>query len=275
MQPSKHTRPLLLPTLKHQLPYAVIYLGQWVKYLSGIKANRGRYAGKILKYYRPWKKSQLNMYSDGPVQNRIPWITFEAREFIQAGLRQDMTVFEYGTGGSTLFFADRVRRVVSVENDAEWAATMRQLLENENNRNVELRLVEGDALPENVPVYPDDPACCHSGSANYNRMDFTRYVSVIDEFPDETFDIVLVDGRARAACLHRAVQKICPGGMIVLDNSDRGYYTRKMNPELKKWKEHVFYGPIPYLEYFIETTCWIRPTTGQQDAGHIKPADTA
>ena len=170
-----------------------------------------------------------------------------------------MTVFEFGAGGSTLFFADRVQRVVSVENDSIWAASMYRLLANENNDNVDLRLVEGDALAENEPAHPEDPAFCHSGSGNYSRFDFSRYVSVIDEFPDETFDIVFIDGRSRAACLHRAIPKVRPGGIIVLDNSDRSYYTENMGPGLKNWEQHVFYGPIPYIEYFIETTCWVRP----------------
>jgi hypothetical protein len=47
-----------------------------------------------------------------------------------------------------------------------------------------------------------------------------RYVSVIDEFPDESLDFVLVDGHYRQACVLAALSKLRPGGLLAVDNTD-------------------------------------------------------
>jgi len=41
-------------------------------------------------------------------------------DFLSGALRSHQAVFEFGSGGSSLFFARRVKRVLSVENDANW-----------------------------------------------------------------------------------------------------------------------------------------------------------
>ena len=38
------------------------------------------------------------------------------------------------------------------------------------------------------------------------------------------FDLVVVDGRARNACFHRAITRLAPGGVLVFDNVDRQRY---------------------------------------------------
>ena len=53
-----------------------------------------------------------------------PWITFPAMRWLTSYLRPSMSVFEWGSGGSTLFFAQRVARVVSVEYDTAWSAAV-------------------------------------------------------------------------------------------------------------------------------------------------------
>jgi hypothetical protein len=52
-----------------------------------------------------------------PLDDQIPWITFEARHFVERVLTPESIVFEYGSGGSTLF-SKRVKQVISVEHDA-------------------------------------------------------------------------------------------------------------------------------------------------------------
>jgi len=54
----------------------------------------------------------------------------------------------------------------------------------------------------------------------YPGMSFDGYVKTIDAHPDETFDLILVDGRARADCSKRALCKIRKGGYLMLDNSN-------------------------------------------------------
>jgi hypothetical protein len=49
----------------------------------------------------------------------IPWFSHPLIDFLKDRLSKDMTVFEYGCGNSTLWWADRVRSVTGVKNDSE------------------------------------------------------------------------------------------------------------------------------------------------------------
>jgi len=56
----------------------------------------------------------------------IPWMTYPFIDFISDRLRPDMEIFEYGSGNSTLWFADRVKRVDVIEHDEKWYKIMKQ-----------------------------------------------------------------------------------------------------------------------------------------------------
>ncbi|MDP2056339.1 MAG: hypothetical protein Q8K35_01095, partial [Thiobacillus sp.] len=68
-----------------------------------------------LPYALRWLHSLLPGHS--PLYDEVPWITFRAIDWLDTYLKSDMSVFEYGAGGSTLYLAKRVRNVVSVEHD--------------------------------------------------------------------------------------------------------------------------------------------------------------
>jgi predicted O-methyltransferase YrrM len=50
----------------------------------------------------------------------MPWIHPSAVEYLESILTPDMEVVEFGGGGSTLWFADRVAHVVTYEPNADW-----------------------------------------------------------------------------------------------------------------------------------------------------------
>jgi hypothetical protein len=121
----------------------------------------------------------------------VPWYTYPAIEYLRQLDFSDKTVFEYGSGYSTLFWAGAARRVVSVEEDEKWYAVLAGKLP----ANCEL-ILETDLL-----AYPD----------------------VIARYPDG-FDVIVVDGaargRTRLKCSRAALPRLRPGGLIILDNSD-------------------------------------------------------
>ena len=57
--------------------------------------------------------------------NPIPWMTYLAINFIEKRIKKEMTVFEYGCGNSTLWWAKRVKLVVSCEHDRQWYNNMK------------------------------------------------------------------------------------------------------------------------------------------------------
>lgn len=179
-----------------------------------------------------------------------PWITFLAMKWLEDRIHPRFSVLEYGSGGSTLFFASRCRHVVTVEHDPSWAAAMRSAIDSFGYR-VDLRLVPPE-LNQSIPTIPSqrfpDPGA-----------DFSAYVSVASEFPDDSFDVISIDGRARCACIAACRSKLKPGGMLMLDNSERADYSIAADL-LDGWTRHDFFGiGLVNIEPWC-TTIWCRPS---------------
>jgi hypothetical protein len=119
----------------------------------------------------------------------IPWFTYPAIDFIKQLDLRDLTVFEYGSGFSTLFWAKRSSKIISVETDKNWFEEIQSL------------------APENVELLLTSP-------------DLECYVPKITEHG--SFDIIVIDGtgESRLPCCQLAPKHLKPSGFIVLDNSD-------------------------------------------------------
>ena len=150
-----------------------------------------------------------------------PWLAYPTLRWLDATLRRDMTVFEYGAGASTLYFAKRVDHVLSVEHDAAWHAIVQRRLAEAGVDNVTLV----HAAPEPSPPVEYDCERFASAAPGFERMTFERYVKTIDSQADDSLDLVLVDGRARASCGLRAWRHVRPNGFLLLDDSERPEYT--------------------------------------------------
>jgi predicted O-methyltransferase YrrM len=97
---------------------------------------------------------------------------------------------EFGGGGSTLWFAERVRRVVCYENNLEWYTAL-------DNKNLDNVVLQFGSFP-------------------------------LEEETDK--DLLLIDGepvRLRAGWLREAQRIVKRGGWIILDNANRREYARE------------------------------------------------
>lgn len=177
-----------------------------------------------------------------------PWLPYLATEYIKS-LNPDM-VFEWGSGGSSLFFADTlgVDTLVSIEHDRAWWEKMYPLLPY-------YHLDDYHYIPyEQGEIGPDkaNPAHYKSGSTELGPVNFKKYASAIDAYGK--FDLILIDGMARASCLYHAISHVKPGGCIVLDNvGDRPYYLAQTDYLFGNyedgWERIVFSGYGPILDY--------------------------
>lgn len=193
-----------------------------------------------------WTASLFAIHDvDGLGRLDVPWWTFESADRIAARLaeRPGARVFEWGSGASTLWLAARAGEVHSVEHHAGWAEVLAPRLP----ANVGLRLVEPVATPS--PAVP-------SAKAGHAGLDFSDYVAAIDDVPGD-FDLVVIDGRAREACLDRAVERLAPGGVIVFDNVDRQRYVDAIDRVLagagERWSLTMTRGLTPALPYPTRT----------------------
>ena len=81
------------------------------------------------------------------------------------------------------------------------------------------------------------------------KPQFHPYFQEIEKYPDSSFDFVLVDGRARVACMINAIDKIKKEGILILDNSDREKYYEIFHM-FDSWERIDFYNGLQ------QTTVW-------------------
>lgn len=200
------------------------------------------------RYMLRWAASLL----PAPLRPAWPWLTFAAIDHLQRINLHTARIFEYGSGASTLYWLHRGATLTSIEHDPLWYAQVRRSLP--HNAQVDYRLVQPEPAP---PADPADPtAYASAGMPGYS---FKQYAAQIDALPDRSLDLVLVDGRARPACLAHALPKVRPGGLLILDNSDRPYYTARLADRLAAFQPTVYAGAAPYAPVFTQTTIFVTP----------------
>jgi hypothetical protein len=109
--------------------------------------------------------------------------------------------------------------------------------------NVELRVIE--------PVRAGATARAPSGRSGYEDCDYSAYVDSIDDGAAR-YDLVVIDGRARAACFARVKNSLAARGLVVFDNSNRRRYQAAL--EAASGSLARYRGWTPALPYPSETT---------------------
>jgi hypothetical protein len=199
--------------------------------------------------YRHWVQSLLAIYDiDALIRLDVPWWTYDAigkvEDFLKS--RPKARVFEYGSGASTVWLAKRAGSVISIDHDAPWVAFSAPRLAELGNAMVEL--VPADARPDPDPQFL-------SGKPGYAGTTFRTYVDAIDRHEGQ-FDLIVIDGRARSACLAKSIDRLAPGGMIVFDNSHRARYRNAI--AASGLRADVTRGLVPSLPLPDQTTLLTR-----------------
>jgi predicted O-methyltransferase YrrM len=160
-----------------------------------------------------------------PLDLEIPWFSYAAIDFLESFVKPEMSVFEYGSGGSTVFFARRAKRVISVEDNPKWYEWVKRRLEQHSLDNASLRLCEFNFKQ---PIGFEDSA----------------YLQAI---PEEAFDVIVVDGseewtQVRPICFEKAESRVKEGGIIIVDDSWR-YPDLRKSHHAKRFQVFQSVGP--------------------------------
>ncbi|RMI13290.1 class I SAM-dependent methyltransferase [Cellulomonas triticagri] len=181
----------------------------------------------------------------------VPWWTYGAAARVAAhldALGGSARVLEYGSGASSVWLARRAAHVTSVEHEPGWAALVRDLARDAGVADrLDVREVPPRSTPE--PLVP-------SGRRGEGGRDYAAYVRAIDDVPGE-LDLVVVDGRARAACLEAATRRLAPGGLVLLDDSQRPRYAAALAS--CGLDVHRIRGWVPSLPYPRESAVLTLP----------------
>lgn len=203
------------------------------------------FANDILVFRKWWK---YKTSSKDILAHRIPWITFDAIDFLKKWLKKDMIVYEYGSGGSTLFISDYVQMIYSVEHDEEWFYKLKTEIEKEKNFKINYQLFKPVQIEVENSEDCSNPKSFLSCIGQYKNFSFVDYVKSINKFEDNHFDLIIVDGRARPSCILHSIEKLKKGGILLVDNTDRAYYLKPFPDLFNKnmWKQKTFQGHTPF-----------------------------
>jgi hypothetical protein len=197
--------------------------------------------------FQHWAFSLTRVHdSAAMVDLDVPWWTYSAIDAVDVWLAtraRPIRIFEYGSGASSAWLARRADEVHSVEHHRGFAEHMRPILQ---AAGVDLIVAE--------PVPSDHPATPSRKEGNAG-LDFSDYVDTIERVGGE-FDLVVIDGRAREACLRAAVPHLKPDALVVFDNSGRARYRTAI--AASGLVEHRLSGLTPTLPYPERTSLLTR-----------------
>lgn len=197
-----------------------------------------------------------------------PWLPYLVTDYIKSILDNSpdrLEVFEWGSGESSLFFAEnpKVKSLVSIEHDFSWSFKVKNELGYLDHCIYIYYFVPPE--PGSLGSDPGNPEHYKSASTELGEVNFKQYASIIDKY--DLFDLILIDGMARASCLKHAFNHVKPGGCIVLDNTgDRPYYLAQTEHLFGNWESGweklTFMGYGPILAYKWETTIFVNRRKG-------------
>jgi hypothetical protein len=224
--------PAQTKTLKDQLKRIplLVRLKKAVWKFPGFRSKQRRNFITLSEGYGQFASMKLWSCVDGK-GNPIPWYTYPAIEYLDHLDLSDRTVFEFGSGNSSLWWAGRCKTLTSIEDDHEWYEKIKLLAKH-----------------------------LHNFDYRYNK----EKLSYVEQPKIAEADIVIVDGSHRSECVEYVLQQIKMGHLnpifLVFDNSD--WYPRTMatlNRELN-WIQVDFAGFGPINDYTWTTSIFINPT---------------
>jgi radical SAM protein with 4Fe4S-binding SPASM domain len=198
--------------------YEIIRKAHKEKDFSKLKYCKGCYLASQLKLGNyAWIRDRLEK------QNFHPYLNKKTIKFLESVLTKKMRILETGSGASTIWFAERVKEIITFEHAISWYHVLVDIIEEKKLENVKI---------------------------NFDK-----------EYPTESFskvkgefDLVLLDGKggaiARTACMKVGYKNVKPGGYLLVDDTHRREEYKEGIKALEnlKWEKIEFEGPDVYGE---------------------------
>ena len=165
-----------------------------------------------------------------PLELALPCWSLSAIRKMDQHLKRDHRVFEWGSGGSTLYLAKRCKELTSIEHAPNWFEQVEKILTKERVTNCLLR---------------------HRQINLESEKEFLA--SPFAKALQSTHDVIVIDGEdnfgpesnwsARESCFRLAEQWVCKnGGLIIVDDSWR-YPALRRETNAKQMVIHESIGP--------------------------------
>lgn len=164
------------------------------------------------------KKQSLDLHG-----NPIPWWTYSFNDFIRDRLSKDMDVFEFGSGSSSIYLADKVNSITSVEHDKDWYELVKS------------------KMPSNVKLI-------------FKDLEYGGEYSQAVTNENSLFDIVIVDGRDRVNCCINSVSKLKKNGVLIFDDAHRPEYQESYDYMINQGFKRIDFTGVAAGFFFKKST---------------------
>lgn len=148
--------------------------------------------------------------------------------FIEKYLTKEKNMLEFGSGGSTIHFAGKVKKLISIEHDPYWAQKVLSYLDMKEINNAKL-----------IYAQPNQNFELGSTPRTFRQIEFFNYIRVPDyiikNVPDFTFDIVFIDGRARVECAKYIFPLLHEDSLVIMHD----YIGRHRYHSVIEWYDEV------------------------------------
>jgi len=132
--------------------------------------------------------SIVNQFPCDSNKNSLPWYTYSSIEYLNNIDFSNCSIFEWGSGSSSIYWSTKANNVVSVEHDQLWFKKL--VIRKKNNMTILLKKSKKE------------------------------YVEVLKE-SNKKYNVIIIDGEYRLDCCKNDLMNyLADGGIIILDNSD-------------------------------------------------------
>jgi predicted O-methyltransferase YrrM len=182
-----------------------------------------------------------------------PWLARPANSILESFLTKRDVGLEFGSGRSTLWFAQKVSALTSVEHNPVWHKKVTKELELRKLANVNCLFVEKDV---------ED-----------GKGQEAAYVRITEKFHKSSFDFILVDGAYRDSCALASLVLLRPGGILIIDDAHWFLPSNSTSPQARTHAQ----GPASaQWEQFMDAVAdwrYIRTSDGIHDTIlYLKPS---
>lgn len=199
-----------------------------------------------------WNRLKEMIYQKN--HKEFPWLTRDANMILENYLSSKDVGLEFGGGRSTIWFAKRVEKLISIEEDIRWHEIIVRMVMSNGIDNVDCR--------------------CVNASVTQTHDYHLVIQKIYSEFGARHFDFVLVDGICRDRCAFEATSALKPGGILIIDNVNRYLPSYSKSPHSRSYDQ----GPdgVLWSEFLDRVRGWrcVWTSSGVTDTAiYFKPHD--
>jgi hypothetical protein len=191
-----------------------------------------------------WFKSSFQKKCIDKNGKAIPWWAYGATKFLENKISPNLKVFEFGSGYSTLWLANKVIDLTSIDDNQTWINLLKS------------------KIPSNVNLIYSETEDTKYGNRTFLPIGQTKYnySKEINKY-NKKFDIIIIDGVDRNNCIVESLKNLSSCGVIILDNLELSYLMTDAMDLIYKdgFKLLDFWGISPGISHESGTGIFYKP----------------